>query len=544
MVGSINVSLFAQESAVPCAPTHAITAGEVGGPEREWRRVAEVAGSLPISVVHRRTGALLDEQLCANDVPASLLPWMRAAPLHNGGVTVDLLPVRNITSYNSAFPDDRNNGAVWAGRGLSTAISAGVRVATGPLTAAIQPVLGWQQNADFVTVDSVVVEGFDSLTYPWRRIDWPQRFGRDSYTTVDPGQSYVRLDARGVALGISTENLWWGPGQRNSIIMGNTAAGFPHVFLGSSKPFNIGIGRLNVEGVWGQLRESEYFDTVSTNNNRVFTGLTVTYEPRGLSGLQLGLNRVYTHIPDSVEFKDYFLKLIAPPLKSQLATPDNPEGGAPDDQIASLFARWVLPAADFEVYAEWAKADHNVDFWDFAHEPEQAQGYTLGFQKVVTGATRWVRVHGELTHLSASTTFLTRGSGRIISYYVHGRVKQGYTHRGQILGAWVGPGGNTAYLGADVMGQRTTWGGYLERTVHDNDSYHRLFAETYRRHGHDTEVAIGARGSIARGSAALSWRAGYTQRRNRLFVDLVDLAPTTHPVATNVSLEFAATIGL
>jgi hypothetical protein len=540
----MTMSLSAQETPVPCAAPRTIAAGEVSGPEREWRRAAEVVGSAPISSLHRRTGAQLDEILCADGVPAALLPWMHPVPAQNGRAALHLLPLRNITSYNSDFPDDRNNGAVWAGRGLSTAISIGVRMSAGPLTAAIQPVIAWQQNSDFVTVDTVAPEGFDSLTYPWRRIDWPQRFGHESYSTVDPGQSYVRLDARGVALGVSTENLWWGPGQRNSIIMGNTAAGFPHVFFGSAKPFNVGIGKLNLEGVWGQLEESEYFDTVSTNNNRVFTGLTVTFEPRGLTGLQLGLNRVYTHIPDSVAFKDYFLKLIAPPLKSQLATPENPEGGAPDDQIASVFARWVLPAADFEVYAEWAKADHNVDFWDFAHEPEQAQGYTLGFQKIVAGPSRWFRLHGELTHLSASTTFLTRGNGRIISYYVHGRVKQGYTHRGQILGAWVGPGGNTAYLGADVMGQLTTWGGYLERTVHDNDSYHRVFAETYRRHGHDTEVAIGARGSVARGAAAFSWRAGYTQRRNRLFIDLLDFAPTTHPVATNLSLEFAATVGL
>ena len=57
----------------------------------------------------------------------------------------------------------------------------------------------------------------------------------------------------GVGAGLSTENLWLGPGLRNSILLTNNAPGFPHLFLGTSKPVDIYIGSLDVLALWGQL---------------------------------------------------------------------------------------------------------------------------------------------------------------------------------------------------------------------------------------------------------------------------------------------------
>ncbi len=54
---------------------------------------------------------------------------------------------------------------------------------------------------------------------PWygTSLDMPQRFGADPFWTLSPGQSYLRLDHAGLAAGVSTENMWWGPAVRNSI---------------------------------------------------------------------------------------------------------------------------------------------------------------------------------------------------------------------------------------------------------------------------------------------------------------------------------------
>jgi hypothetical protein len=507
----------AQEAAVRCAEQLLVRTGPVAGPEREAKRTVEIAGALPLGSVHRRESTPAWEFMCGDSVRGAVRAWLTPAT----SSSVALLPVRLASTLNSAFADDRNNGVMWSGRGLSTALSGGVELRVGPVSAAFNPVLTYSANADFATTTQPNAL-YDSLTQLRRRLDWPERFGRDGFAQFDLGQSYVRVDGFGVGLGASTENVWWSPGIRNSIVLGSSAPGFPHVFLGSSKPINTPIGRIDFEALWGQVGESEYFDTVPGNGDRLYAGLTVTYEPRWLPGLQLGLNRAFMHMPDSVSTAEFIFGIFQPPLKSQLATPDNPQGLSPDDQIASLFARWVLPAAQFEAYVEWAKADHNADWWDLLNQPDHAQAYTLGIQKIVPGVNRWLRVQAEMTHLNAGTTSRSgRGGGNVVAYYVHSRIAQGYTNEGQLLGAWIGPGSNTQFIAADLMGGHTSWGAYVERIAHDNDAYYaHPFVNTYRRHGHDAEFGVGARGSFSLKGIVAGWRGGWNIRRNRDFLGL------------------------
>jgi hypothetical protein len=42
------------------------------------------------------------------------------------------------------------------------------------------------------------------------------------------GQSSIRLTFGPASIGLSNENIWWGPGIRNSLIMSNNAPGFKH----------------------------------------------------------------------------------------------------------------------------------------------------------------------------------------------------------------------------------------------------------------------------------------------------------------------------
>src|SRR5437762_395656 len=62
-------------------------------------------------------------------------------------------------------------------------------------------------------------------------IDRPQRFGNRAYAVIDAGQSTLRLDAGPVTAGISTANQYWGPAAEYPAILGNNAAGIPHVFI-------------------------------------------------------------------------------------------------------------------------------------------------------------------------------------------------------------------------------------------------------------------------------------------------------------------------
>ena len=43
----------------------------------------------------------------------------------------------------------------------------------------------------------------------------PERFGNENHNSINTGQSSIRLNWKDISIGLSTENIWWGPSIRN-----------------------------------------------------------------------------------------------------------------------------------------------------------------------------------------------------------------------------------------------------------------------------------------------------------------------------------------
>ncbi|MCH7475639.1 MAG: hypothetical protein IIA27_13335, partial [Gemmatimonadetes bacterium] len=437
--------------------------------------------------------------------------------------------------WNSAFPSGQNDGAVWQGRGLTTQLTGGAFVRHGVLTASFRPSLIYTQNRE---VDLAVRDPARSVfANPWHplrgstpRIDMPQRFGDSVFTTLDLGETSVRLDWRGAVISASNETMWWGPGARNAIVMSNNAPGFPHLFIGTGRPVDIKVGKVEVLWMWGKLTESEYFDLVDDNDTRFITGVVFNFEPKPLPGFYVGATRVFMiDIPaGGLDLGDYVLVLQGL-TKSSQATADNPLGDDERDQLISLFVRWLLPESGFEVYVEWARNDHNADVRDVLLEPGHSEAYTVGFQKVVVLADgRYARLRGELTHLERAKTTILRATP---TYYVHDIVRQGYTQRGQVLGAGIGPGSNSQFLGGDVFTGRGRVGGFFRRHVIDNDALFAIVGPTQNFSIHDVAFTFGASAEVFAGEFAISASLEYTRELNRYYDSGNDV--------TNIGSRFA-----
>jgi hypothetical protein len=120
----------------------------------------------------------------------------------------------------------------------------------------------------------------------------------------------------------------------------------------------------------------------------------------------------------------------------------------------SLFARWVMPESGFELYGEWGRTEFPPSLRNFLIAPNHTQAYTLGFQwrrPGFTGTDLW-RIQGENTSVEQSATFRDRPLG---VWYTSRKVIQGYTNRGQPLGASVGPGSSGQNINIDYM--RPLW---------------------------------------------------------------------------------------
>lgn len=107
--------------------------------------------------------------------------------------------------------------------------------------------------------------------------------------------------------------------------------------------------------------------------------------------------------------------------------------------------------------------------------------------------------------------------------------RQGHTHDGALLGAWIGPGSNAQYIAIDRLDPARQFGFFAERVRRDDDTYWRVHAPAYGFRGHDVEWTLGARAGgwldlpaveAITGPLALSVEGAMSRRKNRNFVRL------------------------
>jgi hypothetical protein len=486
----------------------------VWSPEERYLRVLQIsgladAGSLTVRPVLAYSGRPVSEGH----------PWATRDlfPAEDtDGLSVWMADARLRTWTNTTVPRGLNDGAVWAGKGLTGAFDATAYLRWGGLSVTVNPTLIYNQNAAFDLAPPTWTAPSE-YAYPWRRIDWPQRFGSDSFTTFDLGQSRIAYDLSWARASFGNESLWWGPGIESAIIMSSNAPGFLHGSLSTSRPVDIGIGTLEGQWIWGGLDQSEYFDPTLAEEGRYLTAMVLTYSPSFLSGLSLGGTRVFQQfVPDGgLPFSEYFL-VFQGLFKEGQVSDNQPDGTDARDQMVSLFGRWVFPESGLEAYVEWARTDHAGNLQDLVLEPEHSRGYTLGFQKVTSlSEDRALVLRGEMTQLESAATFQLRPRP---TYYEHSVVTQGYTHKGQILGAWVGPGGNAQNLGFDWY---DGWGRasfQFRRQVHDNDAFWVWAPENDRSFDdHDVSLDFGVDGLLFVGDFDLSGGIVFTHEINRYF---------------------------
>ena len=450
----------------------------VGAPVEEYVRLLQLTGVMPLASRMIRPVSVTERWVAPDSAPWRA-PWSAryrgdqrtsqetdTAALGGWRPTVTVFEPVSQTTYNSAFPFGWNDGAMWAGRGLSTQLTAGAALRAGPLRAQLVPTVWWSENRSF---DMAPLRGATATASPFadawysRYIDLPQRFGTGSFARLDPGQSSISVDAYGARAGYGTENMWWGPGIDNTLLQTNAGPGFRHAFLGTSKPANVWIGRIEVLYSLGWLDESGYWSTTPLGQDRRWlNSLAVVFEPRGMPGLYLGGARTFVALLDSnpITFREIRQILQSLEKKNFADTISNPGGDDRRNQMASLWLRWLLPEAGFEFYAEYGRNDHSWDGRDLALEPEHSAAYQLGLQKVWRVRDGVLAGRAEVTNLTRSITGMLRPTP---TWYVHHRVLEGYTERGQLIGAGVGPGGDMQTIAFDWFEPRGRAGFLLQR---------------------------------------------------------------------------------
>jgi len=387
--------------------------------------------------------------------------------------------------YTTDHPYGINDGGMILARGYETQFSAGVYAKIGPLSIQLRPEVVYAENKDFRKLSEVYVSptfNSDAYSYYHARIDQPERFGNGSYSKASWGQSSIRLTFDPVSIGVSNENLWWGPGVRNSLLMSNNASGFKHITLNTSKPVKTYIGDFEAQLVGGRLDLSGIATpsglTVPVKDDwRYFSGLILTWQPKWVKGLYLGFDRSFIVNRQNMgnSIGDY-LPIFSPVEKVSFGAPDEASGLNSDDvknrdQYISAFARWVMPESHAEVYFEYGRNDHAYNLRDALTEPEHSRAYIVGIRKLVPlkRADEYIQVGIEFTQMEGSPTGVNRSQP---TWYQHFLVQGGYTQEGQVLGAGIGPGSNLQSLDVSWVKGLKKIGFQFERQVQNNDLFY------------------------------------------------------------------------
>jgi hypothetical protein len=461
------------------------------------------AQSIPVGSIDLAEQRARNEQLLGKGdslVSFTLRPLLQKATSDaQKGFVFHYLPINLKQQYTSFAPFGQNDGAMIPAKGYQTQFSVGLYSSYGPLEIQINPEYVYATNLNFETfplaeTNTARLGKIDYLNHA----DIPDRFGDKAYHYLGWGQSSIKFNIKNIAVGVSTENLWWGPGQKNALIMSNNAPGFLHFTINTRKPIQTFIGSFEGQLINGRLESSGFDNPIEDYNVdginykipkrsewRYLSGLSINYHPKWVPGLFLGMNRVFQIYNTDLgkSFSDYFPVIISLE-KNKL----NNEDAKNRDQIFSLFLRWFFKESNVEIYCENGWNDYSQDLMDFIETPSHSKAYLFGFSKIFKfnkSNEHYLKVNFENTQMQQSAERIDFNAG---SWYTHGSVLHGYTNRGQVIGAGIGPSGSSQTLDFSIWNKNSYFGVELERYSHNLDFYYNVYQDDYRHKWVDLSV--------------------------------------------------------
>jgi hypothetical protein len=399
-----------------------------------------------------------------------------------------MLPFSYRSQYNSEYAFGVNDGVMIPNRGVQQVVSLGFYADLWKFSLQVQPEFLTAQNHAYL---GFPIEHQATLLFYYEymnRIDMPERFGDQPIRRFYPGQSSFRFNLKEFSLGISSENLWWGPGRKNSLLLGNNAPGFWHLTLNTRRPLKTFLGSFESQVIAGNLtssgflppwpdysiQENPVFIPKPVNGDRYLSGLVVTYQPKWVPGLFLGYGSVnHLYRSDLNSLPDYLPVFNGRKKPQTIYDPIQ----AKRQQFSSGFFRWLSPEGKFEFYGEYGTRDNDRTFNEFLTTPEAGRAFTFGFAHLIDlkKSKSYLEVTSEMT-LSGQT--IREDIRQLRTWYIHDHVRHGYTHDGQVLGIGNGPGSNQIFVGLAWVKGLKKLGIQFERIEYNSDFYFYRYEES------------------------------------------------------------------
>lgn len=356
--------------------------------------------------------------------------------LHNKAY-LNWLPFQLQQQYVTDIPFKLLDGPMLASSGYQVMASSGVFAKLGPLTIQLQP------------------QWVNSQKIHFNQLFW--------------GNSSIRLNAGAASIGISTENISWGPSVFNPLILSSHAPGFAHATFNSRRPLKTPIGNVEWQMIAAYLdpMNPKYQDlaevaSATAPGRRYLNSAIISYQPKWINGLSLGVTRVVQENESELKANQQWILLLN---NVDRASDNNYETEQSRDQYAAFFLRYLMKASNAEFYMEWGRNDAFFNLRDAIQRLDHTRAYTLGIRKLFNvneAKTKYWQLISENTRMQQPPSMPLLSGG---SWYVHSRAIQGYTHLGEILGAPIGQGANAHTLRISKFNGLQQFGIQLDRVT-------------------------------------------------------------------------------
>lgn len=371
-------------------------------------------------------------------------------------------------------------------------LSQGITFNKGILSISLRPevVLGHTTNYQSISRD-FSDEIIEDKYYFYNSGDHPEEFKKQAFARFWWGQSKISLKFKSFEFGASTENIWWGPGQWNSLIFAQNASGFAHLTLNTTKPAKTFLGNFEGQFLVGRLESSNQLPTQNQEwNDRFFrplpeewryiNAINFSYSPKWIPNLFLGFSRtvqLYNNFLGD-QFLDYF------PIFQALQKEKYFENGNSvafdqknQSQQVAVYGRIVIPKSKSELYFEFGRRDHAFNWRDFTLNPEHARAFNIGFIQLfeLSESRKIFQLRGEITQQLESVNRYVRYSLKGGDAWHTNEQARGFTQFGQPMGVGIGIGSNVQNLEFSLIEEFDKIGLLFQRIENQQAFYYRAF---------------------------------------------------------------------
>ena len=412
------------------------------------------------------------------------------------GTTKDIVQSINFNfdqQNNSLLPISFNDGNMYPARGWQERYSVGVNLKLLIFDINYQPEKLTVQNLRQEYYSGNTGDGnfmFKYFGMVANNIDNFRQFGYDKIEETTLGQSRVGIKFKYISAGISNENIWWGPGKRNSLVFTNNAAGFKHYYLKTVEPIKTYIGNFELAGVVGKLETTKYTEidqellnacqvckVFKNLDEREIDGITINFNPKWVPNFYIGYaysRQFYRNARNAIgETLSFFTKDLA------------------KQEVGSLFFRFSMPEDYAEFYGEMGLPNEAPWPWKFFKE-RMRPAFVFGATKLVPLKlfNSYLSLNAEFTQLqlmNPQDIFYSGypfAGGKPNSWYLSTIVQQGWSNNGQLMGASIGPGSNNQSISLSWNKGYNKIGIFVERTVFNNDFYYSVYYNPYAANGY------------------------------------------------------------